>query len=245
MPNIPNPVFNVVFGEVCLDDYYGLRSAPFTPDVIIDLGANVGAFTLFARFLFPSARIVAVEPNPSNYKILQELTGYLPDIRYLARALGIGPIWQGQITVKAPYYGTLQSYVSQGQVGFPKDGMNGAPNLPGRDGLPRYARVKRLRSASLAAIVGLYTKPEDRLLVKIDCEGGENSIFTHEPSMESLRRIDWLTMETHYYTKGTGTQYKSDRDFIEASLLSLSSTHDCDLNRETRHFQAIRKGPNG
>lgn len=54
-----------VCGNVIEQDAYGLRSLKengFMPKIIVDVGAHVGAFSLFARHLWPHARIIAAEP---------------------------------------------------------------------------------------------------------------------------------------------------------------------------------------
>jgi FkbM family methyltransferase len=52
------------FINLALDDDYGLKSLPFEPRNILDVGANVGMFSMVARHFFPSAVIHAYEPNP-------------------------------------------------------------------------------------------------------------------------------------------------------------------------------------
>lgn len=42
------------------------------PKLILDIGANIGAFTILAAKRFPNAKVIAVEPAPSNFKQLQE-----------------------------------------------------------------------------------------------------------------------------------------------------------------------------
>jgi FkbM family methyltransferase len=39
-------------------------------DLIVDLGANIGAFTVLVNALNPEASVLSVEPVPSNLKIL-------------------------------------------------------------------------------------------------------------------------------------------------------------------------------
>ena len=63
-----NNEFELVFGEVCIGDCYALRRLAFAPEVIFDIGANVGAFTSYARFMFPHAKIISVEPDPRNFE---------------------------------------------------------------------------------------------------------------------------------------------------------------------------------
>jgi len=233
--------FNVVFDEVCKRDYYNLLSVPFVPTKILDVGANVGAFTSYARFLFPQAIIVAVEPDVVNYVDLLKYTSHLPNITYVQRALGIGKMWRSLISPEPPYYGCLQSYVTPNQIGFPQSQMSEPSGVAGRDGLPIYVEAPYIKSITLSNLIHEYIEPEDKFLLKLDCEGGENYIFNHELSMSALRRADLITMETHFYTKGTGEEYEADKKTITEALSSLSDTHECKFNSEDRYFWALRK----
>jgi len=52
---------------------YGIcprRRAPV--HTIIDVGANVGIFALKARLEYPAARIIALEPTPETFEVLQD-----------------------------------------------------------------------------------------------------------------------------------------------------------------------------
>ena len=62
----------VVTEEVLLDQVYPLIQVPFEPDVILDCGAHIGVFTLLALSRFPKARLVAFEPDPANYRLLEK-----------------------------------------------------------------------------------------------------------------------------------------------------------------------------
>ena len=54
------------FANVVLDDDYGLRSMRHRPTTIVDIGANIGFFSNFARHIFPEAIIHAYEPSPAT-----------------------------------------------------------------------------------------------------------------------------------------------------------------------------------
>jgi FkbM family methyltransferase len=41
-----------------------------TPRLIIDAGANIGLATLYFSATFPRAKVIAIEPEPSNYELL-------------------------------------------------------------------------------------------------------------------------------------------------------------------------------
>jgi FkbM family methyltransferase len=50
------------------------------PEVIIDLGANIGDTAIFYSLKFPNARIFAVEPNPLVHEKLEKNTKQFPNI---------------------------------------------------------------------------------------------------------------------------------------------------------------------
>ena len=61
-----------VANEVLLEGVYELEAVPFVPDVVLDLGANIGLFTLLAAQRWPGANLVCVEPHPTTFSFLCE-----------------------------------------------------------------------------------------------------------------------------------------------------------------------------
>ncbi|GAA1887099.1 FkbM family methyltransferase [Streptantibioticus ferralitis] len=60
-----------IYQEIFKDNNYdqpGLPEAPFT----IDVGANIGLFSLYMKQKYPAARIIAFEPAPENYQALRQ-----------------------------------------------------------------------------------------------------------------------------------------------------------------------------
>jgi FkbM family methyltransferase len=57
------------FFEAAIADVYGIRQA--TPDLIIDVGANIGSFTCLAARLHPNAKVYAFEPQHDIANILR------------------------------------------------------------------------------------------------------------------------------------------------------------------------------
>jgi len=53
------------------------------PKLIIDGGANIGCATLWFKKRYPEAEIIAVEPEESNFKILQENTEKLNKVKII------------------------------------------------------------------------------------------------------------------------------------------------------------------
>jgi len=58
-------------GEIYFNDCYRLRDMRPAPATIVDVGANVGLFSLVARHYFPRATIHCYEPNRSLAPILE------------------------------------------------------------------------------------------------------------------------------------------------------------------------------
>lgn len=56
--------------EVLIERVYQLDVVPFTPDLVLDLGANIGLFTLLAAKQWPGASFVCVEPHPLTFSFL-------------------------------------------------------------------------------------------------------------------------------------------------------------------------------
>jgi FkbM family methyltransferase len=60
-----------LFDEIFIYENYRLPKT-LKQKIIVDIGANVGFFTLYSRQKIPNAEIFAIEADPNNYKILKE-----------------------------------------------------------------------------------------------------------------------------------------------------------------------------
>lgn len=222
--------FPYLFEEIVTQDCYRLKTIPFSPDVIFDIGANVGVFTSYARFLFPDAEIVSIEPDIRNWELFMQHTRHLPKIQPLHIALGTGPIWHLPVEeICAPYFNGGSRFVTEGQVGFPSE----------------YVRANYLASwtrfASLDVLAKQFSKLGQKTLCKIDIEGGEHCIFDHDQSMLALSRMDYIAMEFHFEADSTGPVYEPDKPTIRQSLMKLADTHECELDPERHFFWATRR----
>ena len=67
----------------------------FSPRLIVDAGANIGMATLYFASKFPNAKIVAVEPEQSNFEILYKNCAHLPNVTLIQAALWPleEPVW--------------------------------------------------------------------------------------------------------------------------------------------------------
>jgi FkbM family methyltransferase len=60
-----------VFQQIFIDNYYDFP-IDIKPKLIIDGGANVGYASIYFANRFPNAKVIAIEPNDNNYKMLNE-----------------------------------------------------------------------------------------------------------------------------------------------------------------------------
>ena len=58
------------FKQIVYDDCYGLRRAGGRIARIVDVGANIGLFSIAAKMAFPAAGVQCYEPNPDLHPIL-------------------------------------------------------------------------------------------------------------------------------------------------------------------------------
>lgn len=214
-----------LYGEVVTCDCYKLRTLDLNPEVVVDIGANIGIFSRFARGLWPKAVIIAVEPHPDN---IDRLRAYSANehICLLPVALGNGKgLYRG---LTAPN-GSGESYLSPG-LGFPQETM--AALARDRNGI-ECARVETMMLDEI-----LMPWLGKRMVLKIDCEGAENCIWGHAASMQALARADYIAMELHDYAIN-GADVPTVKEVTSRALASLETTHVC--VREGVYFWARKR----
>ncbi len=67
-----------VFGQIFVGREYRCLDEVPEPALIIDCGANVGYSTVYFLNRFPKSHVIAVEPDPANFKLLLENTMAYP-----------------------------------------------------------------------------------------------------------------------------------------------------------------------
>jgi FkbM family methyltransferase len=141
---------------------------PFMPRTIVDAGANVGYTILRFAQEFPSARIVAIEPDAGNLRQLEKNCGELRQLEVEPKAL-----WprHARLTISNPEAGSNAFMVAEDAAGDIE-----AVSIP--DIMERY---------SLATID----------LLKIDIEGSEIELFADPGCHEWLPKVRAILVETH------------------------------------------------
>jgi len=165
------------YGEILVQDVYGIRNLGFTPDVIYDIGAHVGLFTMAASVLFPEARIIAVEPHLGNYQALCDATLFLRNVIPIQAALGEGRVFILHEETSAPQ---VMGYMTEAHYNFQDNEPTWQIDVP---------------TVNLEGLLTEYGGK--RTLWKIDIEGEEESFTLGQMSSKPLHEAEYATMELH------------------------------------------------
>jgi len=143
------------------------------PEVILDIGANIGTATLYFAHRFPDAKIYAFEPVPDNFALLERNVKGLANVTALPIALGSQ---DGELEISLAYDQNFGSF-----------SFFSAPSLATQK-IPVQIRAVVPYFAELGI---------DRAdLIKIDTEGAEYDILTAMP-VEILGAARWIIGELH------------------------------------------------
>jgi FkbM family methyltransferase len=150
-----------VLREVFFDHEYDVDLGA-EPEVIVDLGANVGLSVLSFATRFPRARIIAVEASPSTFGRLERNVGALPQVTTVHAAVSGSD-------------GTLPFYEG--------DGSWAASLHRGGD----RAIVHEVPALTLETLLDRYGIEQVDLL-KVDIEGAEGAVL-RSPALIRVRTV--------------------------------------------------------
>ena len=128
------------------------QMVPMPPGVgfIVDAGANTGLLTRYYAEIYPDAQIVAVEPDPNNFRTLVTNCGSLKNVECLNAA--VWPLDSLSLAVSGSDAWSMQVCEAAASGGIPSVSMSS------------LLKRKSGRGATL---------------VKMDIEGSEKAIFEH------------------------------------------------------------------
>lgn len=147
-------------------------ACPIVPKIIVDAGANIGLSAIFFANKYPDATIIALEPESSNFRLLQKNVAPYPQIKPMHVAL-----WKAnlQINVVDNHYGHHAFQT-----------MEGNPN-----GCLKCGLVQALTVDDIMSSMGLNSID----LLKIDIEGAEKEVF--ENSAKWIDKVEIIMAELH------------------------------------------------
>jgi FkbM family methyltransferase len=170
-----------VFHEIFLQDHYPRRMLQ-NAKIIIDIGANVGLFSYYARLHAPHSRIIAFEADPTTFSILQSNMNAL-SVECFHNAV-------------ASSAGDLEFYCS------PVSGWSSAyPVMGAANG--QMVKVPTVRLSQFIKQSGINQID----FLKIDVEGSEYDILLGDSELWSAASISCLAVETDRTPRDTKYEY--------------------------------------
>jgi FkbM family methyltransferase len=91
----------VIIGRIKYLQSSFAKSIAISPLSVIDIGANIGAYSLLFNYFWPEANIMAIEPSSYNRPYLDYNLGHIPNIEIRQLALG-SERSTGEIAVPSP-----------------------------------------------------------------------------------------------------------------------------------------------
>lgn len=164
--------------------------------LIVDAGANIGASSVFFTSLVPDSQVVAIEPDPGNFKLLALNSNGLR-IEPVEAALSSA---HGHVRLVDP---------GQGHGAYRTEALNGAEKKDGQ-----------IRCVTIDDIYQQHSGQCFPFIVKVDIEGGEADLFS--ANTEWVKQTPVLIIELHDWmlTKSARSQAflrcisTLDRDFV-------------------------------
>jgi FkbM family methyltransferase len=154
-------------------DYFGYRVAP--DDVVVDIGANIGTFSVYAAKVCGASRVISFEPFPDNYEMLRKNA----EQNHLHMITCVNQAVAGSRGPRTLMLDSLDAG-SHSIVG-------GVVNVPS-------GRNVQVDCCTLEDVFQRFSLTKIDYL-KIDCEGSEYEIL--ENATSRLQQIGRISMETH------------------------------------------------
>lgn len=136
---------------------------------VIDIGAHIGAFSVYVAHRNPNTQIVAIEPEGNNYDYLTQNVNLKPNVLPLHAFVG--------------YDKSLNTIIVDPENSGGHCIVAGDSSIPA----PRMITVEQ--------IIDLYQWDQVDLL-KIDCEGCEVDVLSNMPD-ETFKKINRIVGERH------------------------------------------------
>jgi len=190
--------------------------------LVVDVGANIGFFTIVAAALFPQAKFVSFEPQPSTYaNLVRNIVQHNLTHRVKPHAFGLG----------------FQDYMARAVYTDLNSGGSSTYSLNGGwGGKPDGEDVKNLKTHvqvslrdPIKVLGHVVATHGDIDYLKLDCEGCEYEIFAALP-WHRIRRIGFGRHSKHNVLPGAKrlsdeavARYNASAAVIEALVESSES----------------------
>jgi FkbM family methyltransferase len=167
----PNNIDRWIVTENLIQDQYFLRSIPLGEfDQVIDIGGNIGSFSLAVSSLSPRPSILCFEPDPDNFSLLTENI----KLNSLGKRF---KLFNSAVSASASQ--KIKLFLNH-------DAATHSIKIEGSS----HIEVENFPISKLLALI------KKKSLLKLDIEGGEYDFFTPE-FINLLTKFDMIIMEYH------------------------------------------------
>jgi FkbM family methyltransferase len=202
-----------LFIEHFINQEYLFTSKRKSP-LIIDCGSNIGVSILFFKFIYPTSRIIAFEPDPITYGCLEHNihNNQLLNVESHRKAL-------------AGYDGCINFYTHPGEAGSLRMSVI-------QERMPYQAQT--VECTRLSNFIS-----EEVDFLKIDVEGAEQEILMDLESSRKLCLIQQMVIEYHHHINKSVDELSRIFRLLEQSGFGYQV--ECQLERplKSRSFQDI------
>jgi FkbM family methyltransferase len=198
------PSFVWLFEEIIVRQPYAV-DLPAAPQ-IIDCGANIGLSVVYFKQRFPDAIMLAFEPAPDNFDLLQRnvASNHLTDIACYEAALAIEP-------------GTVTLHSEPGVQGSLHATVGHATARPWLSGT---------RDVEAVRLSGYIDGRVD--LLKLDVEGSEGAVLLDLESAGKLQMVDRILIEYHHHLGSNALTLAGVLSLLEANGFDYMIATDLD-----------------
>jgi len=196
----------IVYGDIYEIRQYGIDFF----DYILDIGSNIGSFSILSGILHRSASVFSIEPSPENYKNLKNNINLHKNIKIKSYALA-----------------------DDESMPFKEDFNSLGRHLTKNEKGDIFIPTKTLRQIIDDCNIDLSKK----ICFKCDCEGGERFLLDQK-STNILKKFYHIGMEIHF-VKSNGVpiypgclEYKNYRDWINENF---TNTHKIKYKKSNKH----------
>jgi len=169
-----------------------LKRQGIIPKTIIDVGANVGQFTVACTKIFPGVSIHSFEPLPGCVQQMQRNVVGLDGVRVYPLALGEA---SGEVMMHVNSHSHSSSILALGERH--------------RRAFPNAREIGDIKVK--ISTLDLEMKPmsfERPVLLKLDVQGYEPQVL--EGAIETLKRVDYVLLEASFRP-----MYKGEKTFMD------------------------------
>lgn len=194
IPEFKESLFDEVYYKGLPKKIYKIKNP-----TVLDIGANVGFFTIFSIFKLDNPRIISFEPMKRNFEVLQKNVAAVKDCHLTIVNKAIND-QKGELVLK---FNSSQEITTSASL---FDSQSGGDE-------------EVVIATTLEEIFSAYNLSKVDIL-KLDCEGAEYNIFYNTPS-HFFEKVNCITLETH-----KGKKENENNKALASYIQSLGFTVD-------------------